>query len=100
MFDWEKNKELQLLQEMHGKVLVLNYEDNWVWKVDKDSGFSVKSAYEILRGPFEGDSLFVSLRKTYVLPSAQFIAWRVLLNSVATKDNLERREVMVFSNHV
>ena len=70
---------------MHGKVFILNYEDSWVWKVGKDSGFSEKSAYVILRGPYEGDSLFVSLWKTYALPSTQFTFLRVLLNSVATE---------------
>ena len=83
---------------MHGKAPILSIEDNWVWKVGKDSGFSVKSAYAKLRGPYEGDSLFVSLWKTYGLPLAHFTAWRVLINSVATKVNLERRRVSVDSN--
>ena len=38
---------------MHGKAHVLNIEDSRVWKVGKDSGFSVKSAYAKLRGPYE-----------------------------------------------
>jgi len=82
LFDWEKFQEVQLVQEVHGKAPVFNYEDSWVWKVGKDSGFSVKSAYV----------------KTFALPSAQFTPWRVLLNSVAIKDNLERRGVSVDSN--
>ena len=98
LFDWENSQEAQLLQEVHEKAPVLSIEDSWVWKVGKDSGFSVKSAYAKLRGPYEGDSLFVSLWKSYVLPSAQFTAWRVLFNSVATKVNLERRGVSVDSN--
>jgi len=57
---------------VQGKALVLNYEDSWVWKVGKDSGFSVKFAYVNLRGPYEGYSLFVSLWKTFALPSTQF----------------------------
>jgi len=46
---------------VNGKAPILNIEDSQVWKVGKDSGFSVKSAYVILRGPYEGDCLFVSL---------------------------------------
>ena len=42
---------------MHGNVLVLDYEDNWIWKDSKDSRFTVKSAYDILRGPTKGASL-------------------------------------------
>jgi len=51
---------------------------------NKDSGFSVKSVYDFLRGPVEGNSVFVSLWKTTVLPSAQVTAWRVLINLIAT----------------
>ena len=76
LFDWENSQEAQLLQEVHGKGLVLSIEDSRVWKVGKD-GCSVKS---------------------YAFPSAQFTAWRVLFNSVATKVNLERRGVSVDSN--
>jgi len=98
LFDWENSQEAQLLREVHGKALVLSIEDSRVWKLGKDSEFSVKSAYAKLRGPYEGDSLFVSLWKSYAFPSAQFTAWRVLFNSVATKINLERRGVSVDSN--
>ncbi|XP_068477364.1 uncharacterized protein [Phaseolus vulgaris] len=69
----------------------MNSVDSRVWKAGKDSGFLVKSAYAILRGPVEGKSEFVFLWKTTALPSAQIITWRVLINSIATKDNLERR---------
>jgi len=98
LFDWENSQEAQLLQEVLGNAPVLSIEDSRVWKVGKDSEFSVKSAYAKLRGPYEGDNMFVSLWKSYALPSAQFTAWRVLFNSVATKVNLERRGVSVDSN--
>jgi len=98
LFDWENSQEAQLLQEVHGKALVLSIEDSKVWKVGKDSEFSVKSVYAKLRGLYEGDSLFVSLWKSYALPSAQFTTCRVLFNSVTTKVNLERRGVSVDSN--
>ena len=42
--------------------------------------------------------MFVSLWKTIALPSAQVTAWRVLINSIATKVNLERRGVLVDTN--
>jgi len=78
----------------------------WEWKLVwrrglfdwKDSVFTVKFAYHILRGTYEGDSLFVSLWKTFALPSAQFTTWRVLLNSITSKDNLERQGVAIVSN--
>ena len=52
----------------------------------------------LLRGPVEGKSVFVFLWKTPALPSAQIIAWRVLINSIATKANLERRGILVDTN--
>ena len=42
--------------------------------------------------------MFEYLWKIKALPSAQFIAWRVLVNSIASKDNLERRGVAAASN--
>jgi len=98
LFDWKICQEVQLLQEVHGKTPILNYADSRVLKVDKDSGFLVKSAYAFLRGPVEGNSVFVYLWKTTALPSAQVTAWRVLINSIATKANLERRGVLVDTN--
>jgi len=61
---------------VHGKTHILNSANSRVWKAGKDSGFSVKSAYDLLRGPVEEKSVFVFLWKTTALPSAQIIAWR------------------------
>ncbi len=83
---------------MHGKTHILNSANSRVWKAGKDSGFSIKSAYALLRGPVEGKSVFVFLWKTIALPSAQIIAWRVLINSIATKANWERHGVLVDTN--
>jgi len=53
---------------VHGKTPILNSADSRVWKAGKDSGFSVKSAYDILRGLVEGKSVFVFLWKTMLCP--------------------------------
>jgi len=98
LFDWKIGQEVQLLQEVLGKTPVSNFEDSRVWKVGKDTGFSVKSAYALFRGPSEGKSMFVSLWKTTALRSAQVTAWRVLIDSIATKVNLEKRGVLVDTN--
>ena len=98
LFDRKMYQEVQLLQEVHGKIPIMNFVDRRVWKAGKDNGFSVKSAYALLRGPVEGKSVFVFLWKTTALPSAQIIAWRVLINSIATKANLERCGILVDTN--
>jgi len=89
-------QEVQLLPEVHGKTPIMNSVDRRVWKAGKDNGFLVKSA--LLRGPVEGKSVFVFFWKTTALPSAHIIAWRVLINSIATKANLERRGILVDTN--
>lgn len=42
MFDWEKNQEFLLRQELQGSSL--GKEDFWVWKDDVNSGYSVNLA--------------------------------------------------------
>ena len=59
----------------------------------KGEKYIVKSAYTklpntFIREHFNMFKLFWSIR---ALPSAQCFAWRVILNRVATKDNLRRR---------
>jgi len=91
--------EGQLLRVVQGTNLVWETVDSWVWKNDKISGYLVKSAYSILRGPLEEESspLFEYLWKIALL-LVQFTTWRVLVNSIASKDNLERRGVAIASN--
>ena len=60
LFDREIYQEVQLLQEVHGKTPIMNSIDSRVWKAGKDSGFSVKSAYALLRGPVEGKKVSLS----------------------------------------
>ena len=85
------------MQEFQGSHLVLGKDVNWVGKVDTNSGYSVNSAYNILRKSCMSESLplFEDFWKIKALPSALFIAWRVLGNSIASKANLVRRGVIV-----
>jgi len=59
----------------------------------------VKYAYKSLKLVVGGDDrdLFERFWKVKALPSAQITAWRVLNNSIATKDNLLRRGVLMVS---
>ena len=52
---------------MHGKTPILNSADSRVWKAGKDSGFSVKSTYDLLRDPVEGKSVCFALSTDYRL---------------------------------
>jgi len=68
-------------------------DDTWVWKDVEGEKYTVKSAYTKLHNTFIGEhsdmfKLFWSIR---ALPSAQYFAWRTILNRVATEDNIRRR---------
>jgi len=80
LFDWEKFQECHLFQELQGLRPISDKEDCWVWKDGLTTGFSICSAYNILRGHCgrECSSLFVSFWKIKVLPSALFTTWMVL----------------------
>jgi len=71
-----------------------------IWRDDEKMSFSVKSAYNSLKKEVRGDdrALFERFWKVKSLTFAQVIAWRVLQNSIATKDNLLRRGVILVSS--
>jgi len=62
--------------------------------------FSVKAAYKCLMGEMSvvDEDLFVKFWSLKTLPSAQFMAWRVLCNVIPTKDNLSRRGITLMSD--
>jgi len=66
----------------------------------RSAEFSVKSAYGLLRGEEAKDCfrMYNSFWRINALPSAHITVWRVIENKIATKVNLERREVHVESN--
>jgi len=61
--------------------------DNWIWR---DAVFFVKVAYNSLKGDkqFVFGDFFVDFWKLKTLPLTQVTTWRVLTNTIATKDNL------------
>jgi len=72
LFYWEKAQEFQLMQDLQGSRLVLGKEVSWVWKDDANLGYSISSAYSILRKSCisEGSPLFEGFWKIKALPSA------------------------------
>ena len=67
--------------------------DKWIWGDVDNLDLSVKAAYKCLMGEMSvvDEDLFVNFWSLNTLPSAQFMAWRVLCNVIPTKDNLSRR---------
>jgi len=94
LFDWEKSQVGQLFEEIKGLSIDPDIDDSWVWRDGMPTEFSVKSAYNVLRGHSEGIcqncTTFSGVLRQ---PAAQVLAWRVLENKIATKVNLARRRV-------
>ena len=88
-----------LMNEIEGISLSREMEDEWQWRDDKTQVYTVNSAYTKLKNDkFVQDGFSYSeFRKIKALPSAQFFAWQVIINEVATRDNLERRGIDVGS---
>jgi len=74
-----------LLSEMGKCTLDKNNKDEWV--------YLVKSAYNIIRNINidEDVDLYGQLWKIKVLPSTLHFAWKLMINKVATRDNLIKR---------
>ena len=89
-----------LVKQIEGINLFIAKDDEWLWRDDETQGYTVKSAYKMLmsensaHGGFRYDVFW----RTKGLPSAQFFAWRVLINKVLTRDNLYNRGVRLGSN--
>jgi len=75
-------------------------EDGWVWKDNHTNLYIVKSAYSKVktRSIEVDDDLFVQLWNNKALPAALHFAWKVILNRVATCDNLITRGESVSTN--
>ena len=78
----------------------MDKEDRWIWKEGEEFGYTVKSAYLRLRedGVGENGTVCKNFWKSKVVPTALVMTWRVLENKLATKANLERREIIVASS--
>ena len=86
----------QLIEFMHiltHNSLHIKGDDTWVWKDVEGEKYTVKSTYRKLHNTFIGEhfDMFKLFRSIRAHPSAQYFSWRVILNRVATKDNLRRR---------
>jgi len=94
---WEFNQVEILSQVLDNKRLLRNGEgmtDKWFWRDVESTIFFVKATYNSLLGEESvvyGD-LFAEFWKLKTLPSTKITAWRVLSNTIATKDSLLRHD--------
>ncbi|KAK2401932.1 hypothetical protein QL285_051491 [Trifolium repens] len=101
LFQWEKTicRQLeQLIVLFHP----LDQDDCWHWRENLDDGFTVKSCYELLCAdslmvgvlePWQ-ESVFSNVWKCPAPSKVCAFSWQLLLNRIATKDNLWKRRMI------
>ncbi|XP_057419153.1 uncharacterized protein LOC130713398 [Lotus japonicus] len=77
--------------------LIKGKKDTWVWTLEGDGHYSVKSAYDLISGldTTAGVTIFSKLWKACAPSNAVALGWRVLLNRLQTKENLARRNIPI-----
>ena len=104
-FEWRRNlfeSELVMadcfLNDVNGDIIQPHRRDAWIWKPHPSGQYSVRSAYDVLRGEdFEGDDVkvFEELWKLRIPPKFAVFAWRLLKERLPSKKNLIRRQVTI-----
>lgn len=103
-FSWSGNLqgETQCQFEALNKIIssfnpVRGRRDAWVWIKESEGRFSVSSAYEAIidHHPELEEEAFKCLWKISAPSNAIALGWRVLLDKIASKTNLFKRNVLV-----
>jgi hypothetical protein len=100
-FDWEETLRRQL-EEVIDLFHPLEHEDYWQWRGNGDEGFTVKSCYDrlcvdssvgVAADPLVG-FVFSNIWKCAAPSKVCAFSWQLLLNRIATKDNLWKRRML------
>lgn len=98
LFDWEREKEHELLEFLRNVSVVEGAADRWWWGGDKDGIYSVKDAYTELaklhsrQSSQRPDAASCGyIWKSSAVLKAKLTAWRLLRNCLPTKDNVSKR---------
>lgn len=89
---WEE----ALLCEIGSKQLFANVPDAWTWLPSTNGIYSVQSAYLLLQESSltDVDEIFMQIWKSYAPSNVKAFAWRVLLDRIACRENLLKRQVI------
>jgi hypothetical protein len=104
-FEWEEDLYRQLDVIITGFTPTLS-DDSWIWRVNGDEGFTVKSCYDLLyinlRPTQTRDLLFgfvfSNVWKCAAPSKICAFSWQLLLDRIQTKDNLWRRRMIQDQN--
>ena len=96
-FVWEFELEEEMKIHLSSIMLSREQKDVQVWGNDVGKEFSVSSAYDCLtkQGRGSHSEVYINLWKAKAFPSVVTTTWRILTNSVPTRECLSRRWVML-----
>ncbi|KAL4563958.1 hypothetical protein LXL04_028007 [Taraxacum kok-saghyz] len=88
----EEHQFTDLQQEL-ASVALTSGSDAWVWKADPGSGFSVKSARAMIDASILDVDDMATRWNRMVPAKMNVFAWRLMMNRLPTKVNLDRRGI-------
>lgn len=96
LLDREKEKVEELKALLRSFSPQMNRRDSWVWIRDGSGSYTVKSAYEELRGGYyvDEDNFHRKLWSTKAPSISIALAWKVSLNRIQCKVELARRNAL------
>lgn len=73
-----------------------NRKDAWRWSPETEGKFTVRSAYEALLGPIEGEDSVLFKKIWYgIAPSnATGFVWKVVIDRIQSRANMRRRNII------
>jgi len=86
----EKNHLIMQCRTNYRGVLVKDSDDEWQWKDEEIKVYTVKFAYKKLQNGIKGEDevFYDKFWRIKALPIIKHFAWRMMLNKVATYNNL------------
>jgi mannosylglycoprotein endo-beta-mannosidase len=99
-FQWEEGLLNQLVESLEN--ISLSHDiDRWVWKLNPEEGFSVKSAYDSLMDGGDNSnlsdfelSIFSTIWESPAPSKVVAFSWKLLHDRIPTKDNLSSRGLL------
>jgi len=100
LFDWEKELEVQLLALFSTAKWNRDLLDGWLWAKGDTNSYTVGAGYTALKdsNPFVGGPWFKLIWKIKAASPALVCGWRAILGKLLTRDNLEKRQIVLLSN--
>ncbi|KAL5142204.1 putative ribonuclease H protein [Glycine soja] len=94
----EVDRAVSFLNELQHKIIQQQGSDRWEWTGDRTGQYSAHNAYKMLMEESVGESwedCFDKLWSVKVPTKITVFAWRLILDRLPTKNNLQRRQVQL-----